>query len=259
MDAKQLCAIADCRIVGFMFHDRVSFGGTLIAVAVLYLWLAADPLRNGERWAWNAFAASGIAGFLSFLAYLGYGYLDTWHGAATLALLPCFFIGLQRSSRIATAHSHRGRALDKDAPARLRAGRRLLLTTAVGLMAAGATILIVGMTSVFVPQDLHFMKLDREAISGISPRLIPLIAHDRAGFGGGLISTGVLIAFCAWYGPLTRAFRQAILIAGCVGFGSAISVHYVEGYTDITHLAPALLGAAVFLVAIVLEISGSKY
>src|SRR5215471_18989032 len=66
MDAKQLCAIADCRIVGFMFHDRVSFGGTLIAVAVLYLWLAAGPLRIGERWAWRAFAVSGAAGFLSF-------------------------------------------------------------------------------------------------------------------------------------------------------------------------------------------------
>src|SRR5690242_13728440 len=47
MDASQLCRIADCRIVGFMFHDRVSFGGTLIAIAILYLWLAADPLRRG--------------------------------------------------------------------------------------------------------------------------------------------------------------------------------------------------------------------
>ena len=33
MTAKDLCAIADCRIVRFMFHDRVAFGGTLIAVA----------------------------------------------------------------------------------------------------------------------------------------------------------------------------------------------------------------------------------
>src|SRR2546425_3340557 len=85
MNGEQLCRFAGCRIVGFMFHDRVAFGGTLIAVAILYLWLAAGPLREGERWAWWAFAVSGCAGFISFLAYLGYGYLDTWHGDAGAA------------------------------------------------------------------------------------------------------------------------------------------------------------------------------
>ncbi len=51
MTAKDLCGIADCRIVRFMFHDRVAFGGTLIAVATLYLWLALFPLRHGLAWA----------------------------------------------------------------------------------------------------------------------------------------------------------------------------------------------------------------
>src|SRR5262245_36311889 len=46
MTAADLCAIAECRVVRFMFHDRVAFGGTLIAIAVLYLWLAAFPLRE---------------------------------------------------------------------------------------------------------------------------------------------------------------------------------------------------------------------
>ena len=45
MSADELCRFADCRVVRFMFHDRVAFGGTLIAVAILYLWLAAVPLR----------------------------------------------------------------------------------------------------------------------------------------------------------------------------------------------------------------------
>src|SRR6185436_1751650 len=98
MSADDLCRVADCRVVGFMFHDRVSFGGTLIAIALFYLWLAAVPLAQGHRWAWQTFAISGAAGFLSFLAYLGYGYLDTWHGAATLALLPCFVAGLVLAS-----------------------------------------------------------------------------------------------------------------------------------------------------------------
>ena len=80
-----------------MFHDRVAFGGALIAIGVLYMWLAEFPLRRGEAWAWWAFVVSGIFGFGSFLAYLGYGYLDTWHGAATLLVLPCFVIGLAKS------------------------------------------------------------------------------------------------------------------------------------------------------------------
>src|SRR5437762_2296380 len=63
------------------------------------MWMAEFPLRNGAAWAWWRCVLSGIAGFGSFLAYLGYGYLDTWHGLATLLLLPCFLIGLHRSWR----------------------------------------------------------------------------------------------------------------------------------------------------------------
>src|SRR5271170_3115082 len=80
MAPQELCGINQCRIVHFMFHDRVSFGGALIAIAVLYFWLAEFPLAAGEAWAWWTLAASGIVGFGSFLTYLGYGYLDTWHG-----------------------------------------------------------------------------------------------------------------------------------------------------------------------------------
>jgi hypothetical protein len=115
------------------------------------------------------------------------------------------------------------------------------------------TILIVGMTIVFVPQDLHFMRADPDALRAISPRLIPLIAHDRAGFGGGLVAAGVLIAFCAWYASGGRAFRQAILVSGLAGFGCAIGVHFFEGYVDWGHLAPAIAGAAAFLFAVGLE------
>jgi hypothetical protein len=71
MSASDLCTVADCRVVRFMFHDRVAFGGALIAIAVLYLWLTAYPLRAGEQWAWRALAVSGAFGFASFLAYLG--------------------------------------------------------------------------------------------------------------------------------------------------------------------------------------------
>jgi hypothetical protein len=53
----------------------------------------------------------------------------------------------------------------------------------------------VGMTVVFVPQDLTFIGMTRNQIASIAPMLVPVIAHDRSGFGGGLLSCGLLIFF----------------------------------------------------------------
>ena len=47
MQPGALCDLHQCRIVHFIFHDRVSFGGTLMAIGALYLWLLAFPLRQG--------------------------------------------------------------------------------------------------------------------------------------------------------------------------------------------------------------------
>ncbi len=43
---------------------------------------------------------SVATGFLSFLAHLGDGYLDTWHGVGTALLLPVFVVGLVRTRRL---------------------------------------------------------------------------------------------------------------------------------------------------------------
>ena len=258
LTAKELCAVADCRIVRFMFHDRVAFGGTLIAVALLYLWLALFPLRQGFAWAWRAFIASGVLGFGSFLSYLGYGYLDTWHGSATLALLPVFIVGLVFSRPRATRpaggwlRTQEGR----QASGLLRAGRCMLLATGAGLVTAGSVIIYLGMTEVFVSQDLGFMGVTRDMLDRVSVRLVPLIAHDRAGFGGGLATTGILLLACAWYAPPSRAFHQAVLLAGLSGFGCAIGTHFVEGYVNPVHLAPAFMGAALFIGGALCEMGG---
>jgi hypothetical protein len=71
MSADQLCRYQGCRILHFMIHDRISFGGVLIAIGVMYLWLTEFPLQRGETWAWWALVASGMVGFVSFLSYLG--------------------------------------------------------------------------------------------------------------------------------------------------------------------------------------------
>src|SRR5207248_1951511 len=136
---------------------RISFGGALIAIGLLYVWLVQSPLRRGEAWPWWVLVLSGIEGFGSFFAYLGYGYLDTWHGLATLALLPCFALGLVWS------HPQGGvQCLCRPAywgpwPSRAGLGRLCLLGAAAGMVCAGMTILVIGMTCVFVPQDLSFI------------------------------------------------------------------------------------------------------
>src|SRR5262245_18234598 len=94
MSASDLCTRNECRIVRFKIHVRVSFGGTLISIGLVYYWLASVPLRRGEPWSWWALVVSGTMGFISFFAYLGYGYLDTLHGLATLGLLKLFVAGL---------------------------------------------------------------------------------------------------------------------------------------------------------------------
>jgi hypothetical protein len=244
-DASQLAAAANIRVVHFMFHDRVAFGGALIAVGLAYWYLAEFPLRTGAAWAWWTFCVSGICGFASFLAYLSYGYLDTWHGAATLLLLPVFLAGLWRACPAGI------RARDLWEPGQpMSVGRWGLGFLAAGIIAAGATIMVVGMTSVFVPQDLAFMGLTPADLQHISPRLVPVIAHDRAGFGGGLFSTGIILLFLARHAPLTRSFVQLVALMGLAGFGAAIGVHPAIGYTDFMHLAPAYMGALVFWITV---------
>jgi hypothetical protein len=132
------------------------------------------------------------------------------------------------------------------------------VATGVGLTLAGLVILVIGATEVFVAEDLGFIGQSRDALDHINPRLVPLIAHDRAGFGGGLSTTGLLLVLCAWQAPPTRAFHQAVLIAGTSGFGCAIGVHFTEGYVNPWHLAPAFAGAALFAASIACEVAGSR-
>ncbi len=249
MTASQLCALQACRILHFMIHDRISFGGVLIAIGTLYLWLTMFPLRRHEAWAWSALAASGSVGFMSFLAYLGYGYFDTWHGAATLALMVMFAGGLVRTRGL---RCQRVQPMPVDLRSGVGVGRSLLLLSSIGIGVAGLTIMIVGMTTVFVPQDFEFMGTTRAAIATMNPHLVPLIAHDRAGFGGALASFAVAMFATVRYGRPSIALWQALAIAGTAGFGTTIGVHAAIGYLSVTHLGPAVVGCGVFAAGLAL-------
>jgi hypothetical protein len=256
MTAQDLCRLDQCRIVHFMFHDRVSFGGALIAVGALYMWLTEFPLKQREPWAWWLLLFSGFIGFGSFLTYIGYGYLDYWHGVATLFLLPCFIYGLCRSFFTLPRPHSWGSLLRPSETVMWTSGyglgRACLLLTAAGLLAGGLTIMTVGMTRVFVPQDLQFMGMSASELRAVNPHLVPLIAHDRAGFGGGICCTGITVFFCVFCGRPSRSLWQVLCVAGLTGFGTAILIHPVVGYLSLTHLAPAVLVSIVFLIGQVL-------
>ena len=256
MTAEQLCGIQSCRIVHFMFHDRVAFGGALISVGSLYMWLAEFPLRERKAWAWWLFVISGLSGFGSFLAYLGYGYLDTWHGAATMFLFPLFIIGLGRSRQFLEEPGGIRSLFISEVKISFRTrygiGRALLLATAAGMIAGGLTIMTVGMTWVFVPQDLEFMGVQPVDLQSVSDRLVPLIAHDRAGFGGAICTTGITVLFSVWCARPSKSLWQVLCFAGLIGFATAIGIHPVVGYNNLVHLAPAILGAIIFLTGLVL-------
>jgi hypothetical protein len=244
----ELRGLAGGRVMDFMTHDRVAFGGTLLAMAVIYLWLVAVPLRHGERWAWSAIAATGSFGFASFVAYVGSAYLDTWHLTASVALLGAFVAGLAITRRrVAWGTGPAGEAWPGwREPAGL--GRRLIVLTGVGMVAAGATILALGSIVVFVPQDLIFIGFDRAALDAMNVRLVPLISHDRVGFGGGVATMGLLLLGCLRGASWSRSLWQALALAGFIGFGAAIGVHGLVGYLDSSHVGPALAGGLVFAV-----------
>lgn len=266
MTAESLCHRNGCSIVHFMIHDRIAFGGVLISLSVMYLWLIHFPLAAREPWAWWTLFVSVAGGFCSFLTYLASGYLDTWHGTATLFLLPCFAIGLWRSYRTLPGRTvpwaalcRRGWAtsismLRATFSSRFTFGRTLMLGTSLALLVAGVTITCVGMTVVFVPEDLKYMETTAARLNELNPRLIPLIAHDRAGFGAGVLNLGLVLFLANFHASPSRHLRQALTLAGVIGFTAAIGVHPFVGYNNPVHLAPAVLAAVMYLAALLISL-----
>ena len=255
MTAADLCRLRSCRILDFMVHDRAAFGGALLGLAVLYAWLTVFPLSGGEQWAWWTWLVSGTAGFATFLAYLGYGYLDTWHGVGTLFLLPVFVVGMVRSRRLVAPLDVRA-AFRGGGPGRLSGraewGQIVLLAGATATAIAGLMILRIGVTDTFVPEDLEFIGLSAAELRGINPGLVPLIAHDRAGFGGGVFVLALTTAMCLWWGRPSRHLRQAVATAGLLSLAAALGVHLTVGYTDIWHLVPPVVAAVLLLTGLAL-------
>ena len=255
MTAEQLSSYKNGRIAKFMFHDRVSYGGSLITVGILYIWLTLVPLKNKESWAWWILLFSGIYGFGSFLSYLGFGYLDRWHLIGTMLILPLFFLGSYHSFHkeyVTNKAILSFKKKDLNFNTRIGMGNSMILVNAICLLLGGLVIMIVGMTSVFVPQDLDYINIKICGIQDINPNLVPVIAHDRASFGGGLAVIGIILFFVFWHAKPNKVLWETLITAVSIGYLSAILVHFAIGYLNFIHLLPAFIGFAIFITGSIL-------
>jgi dihydroorotate dehydrogenase len=241
------------RLVGFMRHDRITLAGTLMSIGILYASLAWYGARQGRRWARAAVLGSGIVGFASLFLFLGFHYVDPLHVALSAGLFPLFLLGilLPTHGRSPTAQD-----LDNDATWRLGlVGQLLFIGLAGGLIVAGATITTVGVTRVFVFSDLQFLQTTATAVGSANAHLMPLIAHDRAGFGGALASDGVALLLLSLWG-FRRGERWVwwtLLCAGLIGLSGGVYAHIAVGYLEFGHLLPLAASGIVFVAALVLS------
>jgi dihydroorotate dehydrogenase len=253
MTREHLAAIND-RLLAFMAHDRVSLAGTMIALGVLYVGLALGGVRRGLHWAQVTVFASAFVGFGTFFLFLGFGYFDPFHAFVTAILFQFLLLGLH--ARLGPVTETGPTELREDWRWRLSQwGQLAFVLQGCGLLGAGVVITSIGCTSVFVHEDLEFMDTTAAALAAANPRLVPLVAHDRATFGGMLIACGIVVLQSALWG--FRAGRTwlwwTLLAAGVPAYAAAIGVHLVVGYTDLMHLTPAFTGAGLFALGLALS------
>ncbi len=241
----EVCSI-NPQLLPFMSHDRVTLAGTMLSLGPLYISLAWFGDRKGMYWARVALLSSAFVGFLSFFLFLGFGYFDPFHAFISALLFQIMTLCL-RSSQPAPA------LIEFDlhnSPSWKRAmwGQLLMVVHGVGVLLAGTLISSFGVTSVFVADDLEFMQTTREALVAANPRLVPLVAHDRASFGGMLMATGVTVLLSALWGWQRgrRWLWYALAASGTVAYTTTIVIHWLVGYTTFRHLLPAY-GGLLFL------------
>jgi hypothetical protein len=243
-------------LLDFMAHDRISLAGIMIAIGLLYVCLSVFGIRSGLHWAKQTVLISAFTGFLTFFSFLGFGYLDPFHAFVTLALLQLLLLGVH--SRLGTYTP----SVPPDTRAN-RAWRRslwgqlLLVIHGFGLLGAGAVISVIGVTHVFVHEDLEFMRTTVDVLTAADPRLVPLVAHDRATLGGMLLAAGWVFLLPALWG-FRRDLRWlwwSSLVAGVIAYAAAIGVHYAVGYLSVKHLLPAFGGLVVMLIGLTLSYS----
>ncbi len=242
LSRDEICAI-NPQLIHFMSHDRATLSGTMLAVGILYLALSLYGSRRGMHWARRTMIVSASTGFLSFFLFLGFGYFDPFHAFVTAVLFQLLIMavhcGLPRYSNPVAPELTNDRAWLLS-----QWGQLFFVIHGAVLIVAGCVIATVGISSVFVQEDLDFMRTTADQLFGAHPRLVPLIAHDRASFGGMLIACGVSVLLASLWG-----FRRghawlwwALMTSGTMAYVTTILIHWHVGYLSLEHLLPAYAG-----------------
>ncbi len=239
-------------LLHFMSHDRITLAGTMLTIGIVYFQLARHGLREGLHWTRTALLVSGVVGFASFFLYLGYGYFDPLHAIAAVLLLPLFVLAMRRNPdrpyrfAVNVRNDRRWR--------RAMWGQLSMVVLGFALSIGGLTISVVGITEVFVQTDLVYLDTSTAELNERNAKLIPLIAHDRAGFGGALFCAAVAILIMALWGIQqgSRWLWWTFLLGGAPGFYAGLSVHLSIGYVDLWHLSPALFALVLYVLGLIL-------
>ncbi|KAA0547370.1 dihydroorotate dehydrogenase [Bacillus sp. BGMRC 2118] len=241
-------------LLNFMAHDRMTLAGTMISGGVIYMQLAKHGVQFGLHWARKSINIGGITGFFGILLFIGYGYFDWLHALFWIILLPLFIRGFVttkgaiHSPRSVNRYNHRNWK-------RSLIGQLMFIILGFSLLIGGVVISFLGTTSVFVPTDLLYICLSPEMMNEFNNRLIPLIAHDRAGFGSALLSVGLLVLTLSLWGfrEGDRFVWWTLTLGAIPAFLSGIATHFVIGYTTFIHLLPAYFALLLYVVGVILS------
>lgn len=239
-------------IIRFMQHDRMTLAGTMISGGFLYMQIARYGVRYGMNWAKKAIHIAGVVGFLGILLFIGFGYFDWLHGLLWILLLPFFWMGY-RTTRNFYEHPTSSNRTNHPAWKKGLWGQFAFVILGFSFILGGFVISIIGVSGVFVPTDLTYICMTPEQLNEINERLIPVIAHDRAGLGSSLISVGLLVLMLSLWG-----FQQGqkwvwytFLIGGIPAFSAGIVIHFAIEYTSVVHILPAYFALLLFVIGLV--------
>ncbi len=242
------------RLFAFMAHDRGTLAGTMLGLGALYLMLGWHGIRRSVHGAKTAVLASALTGFSSFFAFFGFGYFDTLHAFVAAVLMQLTVQIMVSRPGGAPAQEHV--VDDENAIWRYAQwGQLFWIIHATGLLIAGSVILGIGMTSVFVTEDLDYLCLTGTQAQALGSRMMGVIAHDRATLGGMLLASGVAMLL-----PMLWCYRKgaawlwlAMIGLGFPAYAAALGVHLWVGYTDWRHIVPALLGLSLWFGGVLLS------
>jgi dihydroorotate dehydrogenase len=236
------------RLFDFMAHDRATLAGTMLGLGWLYLLVGREGVRRQRHGARAVIIASAITGFASFFSFFGFGYFDTLHAFVAVILFQ-LSVQIMVSEEGGAPADPEQLEIEDEAWRRAHWGQLLWIVHAAGLLIAGGVILTIGMTSVFVREDITFLCMSDEAVRALDARLFAVVAHDRATLGGMLLASGVgsllLVLWC--FQRAAAWLWTAMAGLGVPAYAAALGVHLWVGYTDWRHLVPAGAGLLLWL------------